>query len=91
MSGGEISGNTGYSGGGVYSYSDGVTLSGGSITGNSAGNHGGVYSEGNFDNYSTMHIYNALVTNNTANQGGGLWYCVTGSTTVYVHEGLRGL
>ena len=34
-----------------------------------------------------MHIYNALVTNNTANQGGGLWYCVTGSTTVYVHEG----
>ena len=88
MSGGEISGNTGYSGGGVYSYSDGVTLSGGSITGNSAGNHGGgVYSEGNFDNYSTMHVYIALVTNNTANQGGGLWYCVTGSTTVYVHEG----
>ncbi|HIT29337.1 MAG TPA: leucine-rich repeat protein, partial [Candidatus Scatomorpha stercoravium] len=89
MTAGAISGNRANgSGGGVYSYSDGVTLSGGSITGNSAGNHGGgVYSEGNFDNYSTMHIYNALVTNNTANQGGGLWYCVTGSTTVYVHEG----
>ncbi len=88
MTAGAITGNRANgSGGGVYSYSDGVTLSGGSITGNSAGNHGGVYSEGNFDNYSTMHIYNALVTNNTANQGGGLWYCVTGSTTVYVHEG----
>ena len=83
MTAGTISGNRANG-----SYSDGVTLSGGSITGNSAGNHGGgVYSEGNFDNYSTMHIYNALVTNNTANQGGGLWYCVTGSTTVYVHEG----
>ena len=89
MTAGAISGNRANgSGGGVYSYSDGVTLSGGSITGNSAGNHGGgVYSEGNFDNYSTMHVYIALVTNNTANQGGGLWYCVTGSTTVYVHEG----
>lgn len=100
MSGGEISGNTGYSGGGV-TVVDGKVQNGsgswedtefnmtaGAISGNRAnGSGGGVYSEGNFDNYSTMHIYYALVTNNTANQGGGLWYCVTGSTTVYVHEG----
>ena len=89
MNGGTISNNSAtQSGGGIYSYSNGVVLNAGTITGNHAANHGGgVYSEGNYDSYSTLRLGNALVTGNTAQQGGGMWFCATGETTVYVTEG----
>lgn len=89
MNGGTISNNSAtQSGGGIYSYSNGVVLNAGTIKGNHAANHGGgVYSEGNYDSYSTLHLGNALVTGNTAQQGGGMWFCATGETTVYVTEG----
>ena len=75
-------------GGGVYSYSDGVSLEAGEISGNTAyvlG--GGVYSEGNTLYYSTLHMENALITGNSATQGGGLWFCATGETTIYPAQG----
>ena len=89
MNGGTISNNSATQfGGGIYSYSNGVVLNAGTITGNHAANHGGgVYSEGNYDSYSTLRLGNALVTGNTAQQGGGMWFCATGETTVYVTEG----
>lgn len=88
LDGGIISNNSGSIGGGIYSYSDGVELISGEITGNTAsGSGGGIYSEGNLDYYSTLHMKNALVTANTARQGGGMWFCATGETTVYVSEG----
>ena len=88
MEGGVISGNTGHTGGGIYSYSNGVELKSGNITGNKASNMGGgIYSEGNYDYYSTLHLSNALISGNTARQGGGLWFCATGKATVHVTEG----
>lgn len=76
MNGGTISNNTasGYrcSGGGIYSCSNYVSLLGGRIENNSAYDGGGVYSEGNTEIYTTLHIENALITGNTADQGGGL-------------------
>ena len=70
--GGTISGNTAYAGGGVYSYSNGVTLSAGVIEGNTAWSMGGgVYSEGNNDHYSTLHVQNASITQNSASKQGG--------------------
>ena len=88
LDGGSISGNIGSTGGGIYSYSNGVSLTSGSIAGNTAHNMGGgVYSEGNYDYYSTLHLSNALVAENTARQGGGMWFCATGETTVHVTEG----
>lgn len=88
MEGGAISENEGSTGGGIYSYSNGVELKAGEIVGNKASNMGGgVYSEGNYDYYSTLHMSNALITQNTARQGGGMWFCATGETTVRVTEG----
>lgn len=64
-------------------------LSAGTIEGNTAWNMGGgIYSEGNNDYYSTLHIQNACVTQNTASkQGGGMWFCPTGDAKVYVQDG----
>ena len=90
MKGGSISGNSASAGGGIYTYSDDVTLSAGEIKGNTAWNMGGgVYSEGNeYLVYSTLHIENALVTGNHASkQGGGMWFCPTGDAKVYVQDG----
>ena len=88
MEGGVISGNKGSTGGGIYSYSNGVELKAGKLTNNTASNMGGgVYSEGNYDYYSTLHLSNALITGNTARQGGGMWFCATGEATVHVTEG----
>ena len=89
MTGGEISGNSARTGGGVYSYTNGVRLEAGIITGNTAGNlGGGVYSEGNTSYYSTLNMENALITDNTATyQGGGLWFCATGETTIHAADG----
>ena len=90
MKGGSISGNSASAGGGIYTYSDDVTLSAGEIKGNAAWNMGGgVYSEGNeYLVYSTLHIENALVVGNHASkQGGGMWFCPTGDAKVYVQDG----
>lgn len=91
MNGGTISNNTasGYrcSGGGIYSCSNCVSLLGGRIENNSAYDGGGVYSEGNTEIYTTLHIQNALITGNTADQGGGLWFCPTGDAKLYMQNG----
>ena len=90
MQGGSISGNSASAGGGVYTYSNYVTLSAGKIEGNIAWSMGGgVYSEGNEAlGYSTLHIENALVVDNHAKeQGGGMWFCPTGEAKVYVQDG----
>lgn len=91
MNGGTISNNTasGYrcSGGGIYSCSNYVSLLGGRIENNSAYDGGGVYSEGNTEIYTTLHIENALITGNTADQGGGLWFCPTGDAKLYMQDG----
>lgn len=87
--GGTISGNSAYAGGGIYSYSNGVTLSAGVIRDNTAWNMGGgVYSEGNNDYYSTLHVANAQITeNNASEQGGGMWFCPTGDSKVFIQDG----
>ncbi len=56
MQGGSISGTSASAGGGVYTYSNDVTLSAGEIKGNTAWSMGGgVYSEGNeYLGYSTL-------------------------------------
>lgn len=91
MNGGTISNNTasGYrcDGGGIYSCSNHVSLLGGRIENNSAYDGGGVYSEGNTEIYTTLHIQNALITGNTADQGGGLWFCPTGDAKLYMQNG----
>ena len=89
MYNGTISNNTasGYSGGGIYSCSNHVSLLGGRIENNSAYDGGGVYSEGNTKIYTTLHIQNALITENTADQGGGLWFCPTGDAKLYMQNG----
>lgn len=90
MQGGSISGNSASAGGGVYTYSNDVTLSAGKIEGNTAWSMGGgVYSEGNeYLGYSTLHIENACVVDNHADkQGGGMWFCPTGDAKVYVQNG----
>lgn len=91
MIGGTISNNTasGYrcSGGGIYSCSNCVSLLGGRIENNSAYDGGGIYSEGNTEIYTTLHIQNALITGNTADQGGGLWFCPTGDAKLYMQDG----
>lgn len=94
MEGGEISYNKASVGGGIYSFSNGVELKAGKICGNEAFNMGGgIYSEGyqlaadDFRN-STLHMTNAAIINNTSgNQGGGLWFCSTGTATVHVTNG----
>lgn len=74
-------------GGGIYSCSNHVSLLGGRIENNSAYDGGGVYSEGNTEIYTTLHIENALITGNTADQGGGLWFCPTGDAKLYMQNG----
>lgn len=89
QAGGVIRGNKAYAGGGVYSYSNNVKLGAGAIKDNTATSMGGgVYSEGNDDHYSTLHVENARITENSANeQGGGLWFCPTGDAKIYVQDG----
>lgn len=91
MNDGTISNNkaSGYrcDGGGIYSCSNHVSLLGGRIENNAAYDGGGVYSEGNTEIYTTLHIQNALITGNTADQGGGLWFCPTGDAKLYMQNG----
>lgn len=89
MDGGVVSGNSANYGGGIYSYTNGVELNAGEISGNRAfSTGGGVYSEGNSDYYGTIRVKNALVTDNTARQGGGLYFCATGSGAISSADGM---
>ena len=89
MDGGVVSGNSANYGGGIYSYTNGVELNAGEISGNRAfSTGGGVYSEGNSDYYGTIRVKNALVTGNTAQQGGGLYFCATGSGVISSTDGM---
>jgi hypothetical protein len=69
MIGGEISGNTATSGGGVYLVGEGVvfTMTGGIITGNTANNGGGVY----VDETCRFIMTGGIITGNAANNNGG--------------------
>lgn len=89
MNGGTITENAGTTGGGLYSYSNGVQLHQGVISKNTASHMGGgIYCEGNTQNYSTLFLRNAVITNNhSGDQGGGLWLCSTGDAKVYVTNG----
>ena len=90
MNGGEISNNKAHrDGAGIY-VADGctATISGGKITGNIASGNvsygGGIYVHKD----STLQLYNAVITKNTAFAlGGGLWTCSTGDIKVYVTSG----
>lgn len=90
MDGGVISGNRAGTGGGIYSFSNRSILRRGKIINNTATySGGGLYSEGrSSDGYSTTHLYNAVVTENTAEQGGGLWFCATGMAELYIKDGI---
>ena len=90
MDGGVISGNRAGTGGGIYSFSNGSFLRSGKIINNTATySGGGLYSEGkSIDGYSTAHLYNTVVTENTAEQGGGLWFCATGMAELYIKDGI---
>lgn len=88
MNGGTITGNSAHVGGGIYSFSNGSVLNAGTITNNIASDKGGgVYSEGNTQGYSTLKMYNAYITGNSATQGGGLWFCATGQGKIYINDG----
>lgn len=87
MDGGTISGNESANcGGGIYVNSSDVVLNGGRIEKNKAHQHGGgIYvSQPPYE----LHLYHALITDNTASAlGGGLWFCPTGKATLAVNEG----
>lgn len=87
MEGGTISGNESPNhGGGIYVNSNFVVLNGGRIEKNLAHQHGGgIYvSVQPFE----LHLYNTLITENTASVlGGGLWFCPSGDATLAVNEG----
>ena len=101
LNNGTITGNCAYggAGGGVAvmdelpteEHGTAFTMNGGTISNNTASGYrcsgGGVYSEGNTEIYTTLHIENALITGNTADQGGGLWFCPTGDAKLYMQDG----
>lgn len=91
--GGRITNNHANAGGGVYSLSNGVKLLSGVISGNHAVNGGGVYSEGSARyfhpaRYTTLYMENAVIRDNTAEQGGGAWFCPTGDAQFYLTNGV---
>lgn len=96
MNGGSISGNSathgaigeaGGFGGGIYASTNNLTLNGGRIENNKADEQGGGVYLGAIPYH--MHLYNAVITQNTADiLGGGVWACPTGDTEVYVTNGV---
>ena len=94
LDGGRITNNVAYkAGGGVYSLSNGVKLLSGVISGNDAEDGGGVYSEGSARyfspaRYTTLYMENAVIRHNTAEQGGGAWFCPTGDAQFYLTNGV---
>ncbi|MCD8036405.1 MAG: Cna B-type domain-containing protein [Clostridiales bacterium] len=57
----------------------------GTITGNSADWGGGI--DYTYHCASVLHLYNAIITDNTADSGGGFWSCPSSTTTMYVTLG----
>lgn len=89
MDGGVISGNRAGTGGGIYSFSNGSFLrSGKIINNNNIFWRRTVFRGKSIDGYSTAHLYNTVVTENTAEQGGGLWFCATGMAELYIKDGI---
>lgn len=86
MNGGTITANkSGWTGGGVNVVSNQVRLTGGTISNNEAKKQGGgVYVA--TKSYA-VQLEDALVTENTAGWGGGMWMCPTGSAKIYVTNG----
>lgn len=73
-------------GGGVYAASNNVVIKAGTIADNTAGRQGGGVYLGCVP--YTMRLYDALITENTAEiLGGGLWFCPTGDATNAVTNG----
>lgn len=73
-------------GGGVYAASNNVVIRAGTIADNTAGRQGGGVYLGCVP--YTMRLYDALITENTAEiLGGGLWFCPTGDATNAVTNG----
>lgn len=97
MDGGVIEDNVAkYScGGGIYAFSDSITLNAGRIQNNTAYKHGGgVYvswiekDNENGGDPAVLQMYDALITGNTATQlGGGMWFCPAGDGQIYVTNG----
>lgn len=95
MTGGIVRGNEaaftsgirdGGCGGGIYIASDNVALRAGEVTGNAASRQGGGVYVGSTP--YTLHMYDALITQNTATAlGGGMWFCPTGEAVNTVTSG----
>jgi hypothetical protein len=91
MEGGNISGNTAHSGGGVnvaerhpavIGYGSGIfIMTGGNVSGNTADSGGGVAISGN----ATFSMQGGIINDNTANGGGGV--NVSGNGTFYIDGG----
>ncbi len=92
MDGGIIENNEAQNacGGGIYAYSNSITLNEGRIQNNTAAKHGGGIYVSWIDRKTpgVLRMYNALITNNTATQlGGGMWFCPAGKGKIYVTNG----
>lgn len=90
MTGGTISGNyAGSSGGGINIVSDSVELLGGEISANSVRRGIGAMGGGVYVSTQpyTVKMKNVWFDNNNANQGGAIWNCPTGHTTLHVEDG----
>lgn len=98
MSGGSVSYNESLSasgfGGGIYVLSPNTSFLGGLIEGNKSGVMGiggglslgtRVYEDGEL--ISTL-IKNTVIYNNEATEGGGIWFCSTGTARLYATEGV---
>lgn len=97
MNGGTIKDNKAkLNGGGINVVSNGVTINKGEIINNTAGRQGGgIYvsnevtsNPGEQDSQYILNISKALVTKNTAENGGGVWICPTGFGKIYGKNGL---
>lgn len=84
MYGGNITGNTASSGGGVYMTGRSTfNLYGGQITSNTAtGSGGGVYSEYGTNHNSTFNMYGGQIADNNGNIGGGGVFYGNGTFTM---------
>ncbi|MCD7840087.1 MAG: Cna B-type domain-containing protein [Erysipelotrichaceae bacterium] len=60
-------------------------ITSGTITGNEAASGGGI--DYTYHCASILHLYNAIITKNTAGRGGGLWSCPSSTTTMHVTLG----
>jgi hypothetical protein len=72
VTGGQITGNSGITGGGIYVYEGTVSVSGGTITANSANQGGAIYAEPVATPPATpISVTGGTITNNIASSAGG--------------------